>query len=73
LIWPGTVSFLYDRATGSKQNEYRPHLRKYWKIRPQGSSAFVAVMEDVLEVYHLPYNPDYPVVCMDESCKQLIG
>lgn len=30
-------------------------------------------MEDVLEVYHLPYDPDYPVVCMDESCKQLIG
>jgi hypothetical protein len=30
-------------------------------------------MEDVLEVYHLPYDPEYPVVCMDESCKQLIG
>lgn len=30
-------------------------------------------MEDVLEVYHLPYDPAYPVVCMDESCKQLIG
>jgi len=30
-------------------------------------------MEDVLEVYHLPYDPDYPVVCMDESCKQLVG
>lgn len=30
-------------------------------------------MEDVLAVYHLPYDPDYPVVCMDESCKQLIG
>lgn len=30
-------------------------------------------MEDVLEVYHLPYDPDYPVVCMDESCKQMIG
>ena len=30
-------------------------------------------MEDVLEVYHLPYDPCYPVVCMDESCKQLIG
>jgi len=29
-------------------------------------------MEDVLELYHLPYNPDYPVVCMDESCKQMI-
>jgi hypothetical protein len=30
-------------------------------------------MEDVLEVYHLPYDPDYPLVCMDESSKQLIG
>jgi len=30
-------------------------------------------MEDVLEVYHRPYVPDYPVVCMDESSKQLIG
>jgi len=26
-----------------------------------------------LTVYQLPYDPDYPVVCMDESCKQLIG
>jgi len=24
-------------------------------------------------VYHRPYDPDYPVVCMDESSKQLIG
>ncbi len=30
-------------------------------------------MEDVLSVYHLPYDPEYPVVCMDESCKQLVG
>jgi hypothetical protein len=30
-------------------------------------------MEDVLDVYHRPYTPDYPVVCMDESSKQLIG
>ncbi|HLA27912.1 MAG TPA: hypothetical protein VJZ49_08460 [Syntrophales bacterium] len=30
-------------------------------------------MEDVLEIYHMPYDPDYPVVCMDESCKQMIG
>ncbi len=30
-------------------------------------------MEDLLEVYHLPYDPDYPVVCMDESCKQLVA
>ncbi len=30
-------------------------------------------MEAVLDVYHLPYDPQYPVVCMDESSKQLIG
>ena len=30
-------------------------------------------MEEVLDVYHLPYEPCFPVVCMDESNKQLIG
>ena len=30
-------------------------------------------MEDVLEVYHRPYDPERPVVCMDEASKQLIG
>lgn len=30
-------------------------------------------MEDVLAVYERPYDPDYPVVCMDETCKQLVG
>jgi hypothetical protein len=30
-------------------------------------------MEDVLEVYRLPHDPRYPVVCMDESSKQLVG
>jgi hypothetical protein len=30
-------------------------------------------MEDVVAVYELPYDKNYPVICMDESCKQLIG
>lgn len=30
-------------------------------------------MEDVLEVYHRPYDPEHPLVCMDECSKQLIG
>lgn len=29
-------------------------------------------MEQVLDVYKQPYDPKYPVVCMDESPKQLI-
>lgn len=30
-------------------------------------------MENILEVYKRPYDPLFPVVCMDESSKQLIG
>ena len=30
-------------------------------------------MEDVLEVYHRPYDADFPVVCMDETNKQLVA
>lgn len=30
-------------------------------------------MEDVLDVYELPFNPDIPVVCMDEKPYQLLG
>jgi len=41
---------------------------------PEGPSAeYVAAMEDVLEVYHRPYDAQRPVVCMDECSKQLIG
>ena len=30
-------------------------------------------MEDILDVYHRPYDPRRPMVCMDEASKQLIG
>jgi hypothetical protein len=30
-------------------------------------------MEDVLEVYHRPYDPRRPQVCLDEASKQLVG
>lgn len=41
-------------------------------IPPEKSSEFVAHMENVLDVYKRPYNEENPVVCMDESPKQLI-
>jgi hypothetical protein len=28
-------------------------------------------MEDTLDLYQRPYDPEMPVVCMDETCKQL--
>ena len=43
-----------------------------WGIPPEQSGEFVAHMEDVLAVYHLPYNPQVPLVCMDEQPVQLI-
>ena len=30
-------------------------------------------MEDVLDVYRRLYNPEIPVICMDEASKQLVG
>ena len=30
-------------------------------------------MEDVLDVYERPYNPEVPVVCMDKNPYQLLG
>jgi len=41
-------------------------------IPPHQSSHFVAAMEQVLDVYKRPYNKARPVICMDESPKQLI-
>lgn len=34
---------------------------------------FVARMEDVLDVYEQPYDPKRPVVCLDETTKQLVA
>ena len=46
---------------------------KTWCIPPKANADFVYHMEDVLQVYQLPYDCHYPVVCMDEASKQLIG
>jgi len=43
-----------------------------WCIPPQQNAEFVACMEDVLTVYARPYDPEYPVVCMDEKPFQLL-
>lgn len=43
-----------------------------WCIPPEQNAAFVAQMEQVLQVYARVYDPLYPVVCMDEQPKQLI-
>jgi hypothetical protein len=50
----------------------KPHLRACWCIPPDANAAFVACMEDILEVYCLPYDSTWPQVCMDEQPVQLV-
>ena len=38
---------------------------------PKASAAFIAKMEDVLDVYQRPYDPERPQVCLDEARKEL--
>jgi hypothetical protein len=44
-----------------------------WCIPPEADAEFAWRMEDVLSVYKLPYDPERPLVCMDETSKQLIA
>lgn len=53
------------------KNQIKPWLVEEWCI-PKAGAEFIAAMEDVLEVYQRPYDPEYPVVCLDESSRQLI-
>ena len=55
-----------------KGNELKPHLKEYYVIPPEQNVAFVAHMEDILDLYHRPYDPGVPVVCMDERPAQLV-
>ncbi len=51
----------------------KPHLKEQWCIPPEADAEFVCAMEDVLDVYHRPYDEKRPLVCLDEASKQLIG
>jgi hypothetical protein len=41
-------------------------------IPPDANAGFVAAMEDVLDTYEKPRDPDRPLVCLDETSKQLV-
>ena len=41
-------------------------------IPPKQNAAFVAAMEDILELYKRPYDEKFPLVCMDEQPVQLL-
>lgn len=51
----------------------KPWQKRPWSLPPKADGAFVCAMEDVLGVYHRPYDPKRPQICMDEASKQLLG
>ena len=42
-------------------------------IPPKANAAFVAAMEDVLDASKRPHDPAHPLVCLDETSKQLVA
>jgi transposase len=54
------------------ENDLKPWRKDMWCI-PQVDGAYVARMEDVLDLYAEEPDPKRPVVCFDESPTQLIG
>jgi hypothetical protein len=50
-----------------KKNELQPWRVKRYCIPEKDAARFVAQMEDVLDVYAAPPDPDEPLVCMDEA------
>ena len=55
-----------------KKTNSSPGRRKSGCI-PKVSGEFVARMEDVLDLYQQAYHPERPVVCFDETSRQLTG
>jgi len=54
------------------ENGLKPWRKDMWCI-PKVDAAYVAAMEDVLDLYAEEPDPDQPVICFDESPTQLIG
>jgi transposase len=50
----------------------KPWKKQQWVIAPEHNGEFVASMEQVLAVYRRPYDALHPLICMDESPRQLI-
>ena len=48
-------------------------MSEYWVIPPKANALFVAAMENALEVYTRPHDPARPMVCLDETSKQLVA
>src|SRR6266852_9755398 len=63
----GGVNLSRDGPQDAKKNRMTKRKIEYWVIPPDQDAEFVACMEDVLETYEKAYDPQQPVLCMDEQ------
>ena len=69
LEFAGSISLETVRQILKKRTQTMEEERV---VHPQGEREFVARMEDVLDLYHEAYDPERPVVCFDETSRQLV-
>ncbi len=55
-----------------KEKKIKPWLHKMWCLR-KIDAAFIAQMEDILDLYAEAPDARFPVVCFDEGLKQLVA
>ncbi len=68
----GRINFARIGAADVKKNELKPWQVKEWVI-PTADADYVCAMETVLDVYERPFDPEHPVIAIDESPQQLIS
>lgn len=64
--------FPYDHPGCVEKNVLKPHLKQQWCLG-QLTTVFLWHMEQILEVYSRPYDPQRPQLCVDERPCQLLG
>ena len=60
------------RSGSGSKNTLKPWRKQQWRIS-QMNGEFVAAMEDVLDLYAEPHDPNRPVVCFDETTTSAAG
>lgn len=74
LVAMGVVDGISDETVRRRlrENALKPWQEKMWCI-PEVDADYVANMEDILDIYALPRDEKRPMVCFDETFKQLVG
>ena len=71
--WRCSRRSVSSRCAACSRKEHRPHQKEQWVIPPEASGEFVARLEDVLELYHRPYDGRRPMICLHDAPMQLVG